>query len=293
MSMIYLITDTHLGHANMVKHCGRPANFTKLIYNNWSKKVRHDDTVIHLGDIAWTEPDLQKMMKLPGRKILIRGNHDKRRTQEYLDMGFILVADELTMDFDGMKVLFTHKPKFGHTADINIHGHLHSLHREDISRLYWPLSLEHMGYRPIALNQDVLHQLHSWVAKKHVPSLGELVAFRQNHVGAPRLVDYMGNTLMQSGKAPELVTSDGEVIPLPIAELIRFSYGPEYVYMVLTKDFFDRHMQDKRISRCKIMKNNGQVTEAIIKACRHEVMDKTESLTKKMVLIWMHTGEQW
>ena len=290
--MIYLITDTHLGHANMVKYCGRPGNFTKLIYNNWAKKVRADDTVIHLGDIAWMAADLQKMMKLPGRKILIRGNHDKRRTQEYMDMGFVLVADELTMDFDGMKVLFTHKPKFGHTADINIHGHLHSLHREDMSRLYWPLSLEHMGYRPVALNQDVLHQLHSWAGRKHIPSLSELVAFRQDYLGAPRLVDYIGNTLLQLDKAPELVTSAGETITIPLSELIRFSYGPEHVYMVLKEESFSKHIADKKLSLCKITGSNGHAAEAAVKACRYEVLENSAGVTGKMVIVWLQT-EQW
>lgn len=33
--MIYLITDTHLGHENIKKYCNRPDNFEKLIENNW------------------------------------------------------------------------------------------------------------------------------------------------------------------------------------------------------------------------------------------------------------------
>ena len=74
--MIYLITDTHLGHANMVKYCGRPENFTKLIYNNWAKKVRAADTVIHLGDIAWTAADLQWFVRWA---VMICGHPTRRK----------------------------------------------------------------------------------------------------------------------------------------------------------------------------------------------------------------------
>ena len=31
---LWLITDTHFGHNNMVHLCGRPQNFTRLIMDN-------------------------------------------------------------------------------------------------------------------------------------------------------------------------------------------------------------------------------------------------------------------
>lgn len=42
--MIYLITDTHLGHQNMLKSCGRPEVFTNLILDNCRKMVKRDDS---------------------------------------------------------------------------------------------------------------------------------------------------------------------------------------------------------------------------------------------------------
>ena len=50
--MLYLITDTHLGHQNMLKSCGRPARFTNLILDSCRKMVRSNDMLIHLGDVA-------------------------------------------------------------------------------------------------------------------------------------------------------------------------------------------------------------------------------------------------
>lgn len=95
--MIYLITDTHLGHRNMIKNCGRPERFTDIIFDNCRKIVKRDDLLIHLGDIAWNEANLQRFLKLPGRKILVRGSHDKKSTPYYLDAGFTLVVDQMAM----------------------------------------------------------------------------------------------------------------------------------------------------------------------------------------------------
>ena len=138
--MLYLITDTHLGHQNMLKSCSRPARFTNLIFDNCRKMVKSEGTLIHLGDVAWNAEELMRFMKLLGRKILVRGNHDKKSTAYYMDAGFALVVDSVTMTLQGIRILFLHAPLYGHTADINIHGHQHDLHFEDVSRQSSPKS---------------------------------------------------------------------------------------------------------------------------------------------------------
>ena len=52
------------------------------ISESWLDQVRPEDTVLIPGDISWAmrmedaREDLEKIGRLPGRKILIRGNHD-------------------------------------------------------------------------------------------------------------------------------------------------------------------------------------------------------------------------
>ena len=52
------------------------------IRENWRSVVREEDAVLIPGDISWAMqlkdaiPDLQAIAALPGRKILIKGNHD-------------------------------------------------------------------------------------------------------------------------------------------------------------------------------------------------------------------------
>ena len=191
--MYYLITDTHIGHANIIRLCNRPDNFEELVFSAWMTRVQQEDTVIHLGDVAWDEKSLKRFAGLPGRRILIKGNHDSLPDSAYMEAGFMPVCSEMLINFDGMRVLFSHRPKFGHTEDINIHGHQHDLHREDLTRLYLPLALEHMGYRPIAMNHDFLSRLHSWVDRAHIPTIEEIIALRQNHIGRPTARDLYGN----------------------------------------------------------------------------------------------------
>ena len=52
------------------------------IRENWQSAVHEEDVVLIPGDISWAmqlkdaEPDLREIGKLPGRKILCKGNHD-------------------------------------------------------------------------------------------------------------------------------------------------------------------------------------------------------------------------
>ena len=52
------------------------------IRENWQNLVREEDTVLIPGDISWAmqlehaRPDLEEIGRLPGKKILCKGNHD-------------------------------------------------------------------------------------------------------------------------------------------------------------------------------------------------------------------------
>lgn len=58
------------------------AGHTHKIKENWLAVVRADDVVLVCGDISWAmglaaaAADLRWLARLPGRKILLRGNHD-------------------------------------------------------------------------------------------------------------------------------------------------------------------------------------------------------------------------
>lgn len=83
--MIYGISDLHLDHstAKTMEVFGPGwEDYENRIFNNWQTYVRDEDLVLVPGDISWamTEKevifDLDRLDKLPGKKIFIKGNHD-------------------------------------------------------------------------------------------------------------------------------------------------------------------------------------------------------------------------
>jgi calcineurin-like phosphoesterase family protein len=123
---IYLVSDTHLNHANMTTYCQRPPDFTEQIIKNWQNIVKPEDTVIHLGDVLIGKKSEWIMPSLPGRKILIRGNHDRQWSNtRWMQAGFDFVCDGLAF----RQCWLTHEPADALPAgtNLNIHGHLHNI----------------------------------------------------------------------------------------------------------------------------------------------------------------------
>ena len=181
--MFYIITDTHLGHEAFHKNGLRPTDYEEKIFRGWKSIVNIDDTVIHLGDIMGDDnfEMLESFLSLPGKKILVRGNHDSDFVVERFQGSSNFCCDELVMTFAGIKILFTHKPKYRHEYDINIHGHLHSLEIVSQKKLFLPLALEYMGYSPIPIDEKFLSNLKNlvedfWLYGK-IPSMAQFQKF--------------------------------------------------------------------------------------------------------------------
>lgn len=57
-------------------------NYMQRIEENWKKIVKEEDTVVIAGDFSWANtleealPDFRFIESLPGKKILLKGNHD-------------------------------------------------------------------------------------------------------------------------------------------------------------------------------------------------------------------------
>ena len=82
---IFAISDLHLSeavHKPMDIFGSVWTAHKKKIEENWRKTVSDGDTVLVPGDISWgmsfeeAMPDLRFIESLPGRKILMSGNHD-------------------------------------------------------------------------------------------------------------------------------------------------------------------------------------------------------------------------
>lgn len=82
---IYVIADLHLYFSidkPMNIFGNNWENHAEKIKENWIKKVKPEDTVLIPGDFSWatyledTYEDFKFLNELPGRKILLKGNHD-------------------------------------------------------------------------------------------------------------------------------------------------------------------------------------------------------------------------
>lgn len=116
----------------------------RTIIANWNATVKPEDTIYHLGDVAFTSPDRAKhiLSCLNGYKILILGNHD-RSGPKMAEWGFQEVHQSLQLELEGgIKANLSHypyrgsndphfKPKFD-TKNLNddgkllICGHVHT-----------------------------------------------------------------------------------------------------------------------------------------------------------------------
>lgn len=125
---IWLTSDWHLNHANIATYCDRPREFTDMIIKRHNERVRDEDVVVCLGDVAIGPRQLVEFQvrSLKGRKLLVRGNHDHRGSCTWwMTHGFDFACDGLKL---GDRWL-THIPAqtLPEGCTINIHGHLHNI----------------------------------------------------------------------------------------------------------------------------------------------------------------------
>lgn len=82
---IFVIADLHLSFKNPKPMDIFGDNWTKheeKIKKDWNEKVKEDDLVVLPGDFSWatyiedTIPDFEYLNSLPGKKIMLKGNHD-------------------------------------------------------------------------------------------------------------------------------------------------------------------------------------------------------------------------
>jgi hypothetical protein len=80
---IYAIGDLHLSsNSNKPMDIFGWHNHKEKIFEDWKNKVKAEDLVLLAGDTSWAlhleeaKQDLEEIDKLPGIKVLIKGNHD-------------------------------------------------------------------------------------------------------------------------------------------------------------------------------------------------------------------------
>ena len=175
MPAVFLTSDTHFGHTGVCKFTNKdgskmrpwtdPDEMDEEMVKRWNETVRPNDKVYHLGDVVMNRKSLKIMSRLNGDKVLIRGNHDIFKDDDYREYFRELRAYHV---MNGM--ILSHIPL--HPASLgrfgtNIHGHLHSNRvtyrdlfsdEELLDTRYHCVCVEQTDYRPI-LFEDVLKRI--------------------------------------------------------------------------------------------------------------------------------------
>lgn len=191
MATTWLISDTHFGHENTCtkfkKADGSPLRpfscaeeMDEEMVKRWNERVKPNDKVYHLGDVVIAKRHLATLGRLNGDKVLIKGNHDIFKLEDYT---------RYFRDIRGYHVLngmiLSHIPV--HESNLyrfgtNIHGHLHdnrvmtfSAYRangmDKIDPNYYSVCVEQTNFAPISLEE----------VKENIIKQGGIVGFKNGN----------------------------------------------------------------------------------------------------------------
>lgn len=159
---LFVIADLHLSFG-----VDKPMNvfpgwddYTERIEKNWRAVVSDEDTVVLAGDISWgmkleeTLEDFKFIHSLPGRKILLKGNHDywwstKSKITKFLEqngMDEIEVLQNNAFEVEGRAICGTRGWLYNSESDEDV-----KILNREVGRLVLSLKEgEKLGLPPIA-----------------------------------------------------------------------------------------------------------------------------------------------
>lgn len=141
---VFFTSDLHFGHKNIIRFDNRPftsvEEMDETLIRNWNRKVNKDDLVYILGDISWYKDDktCEIFERLNGRKILIKGNHD--RVHGNIKNYFEEITDYKEITLDGKHITLCHYPivffNRHHYGAFMFYGHVHNSHEWQMTENY-------------------------------------------------------------------------------------------------------------------------------------------------------------
>jgi len=168
MSSIWVISDTHFSHSNIltfrddttrsfIREFDSVEHMNETMIENWNKVVKHGDKVYHLGDVFFGDKESFKSLwsRLNGSKRLIVGNHDDIK---FLSSGGFFKKVQMWRQFSDMNIIMSHVPlhqnglfrsKNMDKPMLNVHGHIHQNKSPDGP--YHCVCVEHTNYTPVNL----------------------------------------------------------------------------------------------------------------------------------------------
>lgn len=174
---IWLTSDTHFFHENILKYCNRPfgsvEEMNKALVNNWNSVVGPEDHVYHLGDFCFGNVEKWNWCLEPGRLNghihLILGNHDPDRVfrEGTLIERFDSIDFQKILIIGGWTVILNHFPflSFSNNIDhkvLELFGHIHSgpdgignvmTGGKELQWNQYDVGVDNNGYTPVSWSQ--------------------------------------------------------------------------------------------------------------------------------------------
>ena len=175
MPSVFLVSDTHFGHAGVCRFL-QPDGVTKIrpwtdpdqmnedMVKLWNDTVRPGDKVYHLGDVVINRKYLPILHRLNGEKVLIKGNHDIFKLEDYIPYFKDIRAYHKMSDYI-LSHIPVHSESLARWCGGNFHGHLHTNRvmlpgfngkvTNLIDPRYFNVSVEQIGFKPILFERAV------------------------------------------------------------------------------------------------------------------------------------------
>jgi calcineurin-like phosphoesterase family protein len=166
MSNIWFTSDTHFGHANIIKYCDRPfadvRENDETLIANWNHVVGPHDAVYHLGDFGFGRKGqmIEILRRLNGRIFFVKGNHDKSVLKPEVSAYFQWVKDyfELKVRDEEMDmkqpIILCHYAfqvwNKSHHGSWHLHGHSHGTLPSPDTMARLDVGVDAHGYTPVS-----------------------------------------------------------------------------------------------------------------------------------------------
>ena len=167
----WFTSDTHFGHANIIKYSGRPFKtldeMNKELIRRWNERVKSEDLVYFLGDFCFKNSSGGKVgegtttkydefrSQLNGDIVFIKGNHDYNN-------GIKSKINSCVLEFGGIEIFCCHNPADAHPDyKLNLCGHVHEKWKTQEREIFGKktfiinVGVDQWKFYPVSLNEII------------------------------------------------------------------------------------------------------------------------------------------
>jgi calcineurin-like phosphoesterase family protein len=162
-SNVWFTADTHFNHRRILE-INRPQfasveEMNETMVERWNERVKKDDRVYHLGDVALGRPEdaVGILSRLNGQIFLIRGNHEKVAEHKLCVGRFIWVKDLFGLKVGEQKIYLCHYAfrtwNQMHHGSWHLHGHSHGTLEDLETSKSFDVGVDCWNFSPISFDE--------------------------------------------------------------------------------------------------------------------------------------------